>query len=685
MTFRLHFAVLLAAFPLAAIAQGTEPATQTHGIVLSDIDTSTKPGDNFYMYANGLWQQRTVIPPDRVSVGSFTLVFKHTNEQLQAIFADATKANAAPDTDTGRIANLYASYMNEAAIEQHGMPELKAHLAEITAIQNQHDLAHALGLTLRADVDALNATNFHTANLFGLWVAPGFNDPTHYAPYLLQGGDMLPSRDYYLSDSEKMQQLRQQYIQHIARMFTLAGFDNPMVRATHVFFLERALANGQISLADSEDIHKADNVWQASDFNTRAPGLDWPTYFAAAGLGNQKSFYVWQPTAFTAEAAVVASQPLDAWKDWLAYHLIESYAGSVSKQMADERFAFFGTALSGAPQQQPRPERAIGLVNGVLGDAVGQLYVQHYFSPEAKARAQAMVAGLLVAYHHRLEAIDWMAPSTKAEAIKKLDSLRVGIGYPDHWRSYTGLTIAPDDLFGNLYRASLFDYRYNLGRIDQPVDRGEWCMDPQTVNAVNLPLDNGLNFPAAILQPPFFDPQAPDADNYGAIGAVIGHEISHTFDAEGSTFDSHGQVRDWWTPADLAHFKQVTGALAAQFDTYEPFPGVHVNGQQTIDEDIADLGGVAASLDAFHASLHGQPAPKVGGYNGDQQFFLAFAQIWRTKTREAAARQGLLTDPHAPGQYRAETVRNFDAWYKAFNVQPGQKLYLAPDQRVHIW
>jgi endothelin-converting enzyme/putative endopeptidase len=399
----------------------------------------------------------------------------------------------------------------------------------------------------------------------------------------------------------------------------------------------------------------------------------------------QATIIVWQPTAITGEAALVASQSIDGWKDLLAYHLIEEYASSTSKALADERFAFFGATLSGTTQQRPRDFRGDVLVSATLGDAVGQLYVKRFFSPEAKAQAEAIVANLIAAFRVRLENITWMAPATKQEAITKLGTLQVGIGYPDHWRSYAGYDVKPDNLFANLWNASLFDYHYSLGRIGKPVDRKEWCMTPQTVNAVNLPLDNGLNFPAAILQPPFFDPKAPAAHNYGAIGTVIGHEISHTFDSEGAAFDSIGRVRNWWTPEDLAHFNTVTSALAAQYDTYTPFPDLHVNGRQVLGEAIADVAGLAAAYDAFHASLKGSEAPKVANFTGDQQFYIAFAQNWGTVIRDAAMHQQVLTDPHPPGQYRALTVRNEDPWYTAFDIQPTDKLYLAPKARVRIW
>jgi putative endopeptidase len=680
---RLHLCAALISTLCVSASIAQTPAT--HGVALSDIDHSVKPGDNFYLYANGAWINRTTIPSDRVAVGNFSVLADRADKQVAAIIAQAASSNPAPNTDLRRIADLYHSYMDEPAIEHQGLSSIQPDLTRIAAIKTPHDLAHALGLTLRSDVDALNMTNYHTPNLFGLWVAPGFNDPDHYAPYLMQGGLVLPGRDYYLDNSAHMQEVRAKYAAHAATMFKLAGFSDPEARAAHVLALEHDLAAQQISLADNEDIKHANNLWQASDFSTKAPGLDWPEYFRAAGLTSQKSFYVWQPSAFKGESALVASTPIDTWKDFLILHLLEANAAFLPRAFAAEHFAFFGTTLSGAPQQRPRDQRAVAVVNQTLGEAVGKLYAQRYFSPEAKAQAEALVANLLTAFHHRLETITWMAPATKEEAIRKLGTLKVSVGYADTWRTYDNLDIQPDDLAGNLLRASLFEYHYSLHRIGQPTDRSEWVLTPQTVNAVNLPLDNGLNFPAAILQPPFFDPQAPAASNYGAIGSIMGHEISHTFDTEGASFDSQGRVRDWWTPSDFAHFNQVTTALANQFDTYEPLPGVHVNGRQTLGEDIADLGGIAAAYDAFHASLNNQPAPELDGLTGDQQFFLAFSQNWKTKERPDAERQQILTDPHAPDEDRAETVRNIDAWYAAFHVQPSDKLYLTPGQRVHIW
>ena len=660
-------------------------AQQEHGIQIQNIDKSVVPGDNFYLYANGDWIKRTEIPADRAGIGVFSTLADAANQNTAAIIKQAAESNPAPGTNARKIADLYASYMDEATIEKRGLDPLKQHLASVAALKDKHALADCLGETLRADVDPLNNTNFHTQNLFGLWVAPGFNDSDHYAPYLLEGGLVLPEPEYYLSDDEHMKTIREKYKTHLAALFTLAGFGDANTRAAHVVELETAIAKLHTTLADDEDVHRANNPWTRADFKAKAPGLDWDAYFKAAGLGQQDTFIVWQPSGFTGEAALVEKMPLETWKDWLTAHMLEEYAGVLPKAFADEQFDFFGKVLSGVPQQRPRDKRAIGRVNACLGDAVGQIYAQKYFPPEAKQQAQEMVANLIAAFRKRIDALDWMAPATKAEAQAKLTTLYVGIGYPETWKDYSTYEVKADDLFGNMRRAHLWELHRQEARIGGPVDRHEWSMEPQTVNAVNLPLQNALNFPAAILQPPFFDPRAPAVTNYGAIGAIIGHEISHTFDTEGSTFDSKGKVRNWWTDADLAHFNASTEKLAKQYDAYEPFPGVHVNGKQTLAENIADNGGVSAAYDGYRAAYKGKQAPDHEGFTGDQQFFLAFGQNWGSKAREQAERQQVLTDPHSPSQYRADMVRNLDAWYPAFNVQPGQALYLKPEDRVRVW
>jgi endothelin-converting enzyme/putative endopeptidase len=672
-----------AAFAQPAPAQSA--VADTHGIAVSHMDRSIVPGDDFYHYANGEWIKHTEIPADRAAIGVFSMLDDIANKNTAGIIEEAAKSHAAAGSGTRKIADLYNSYMNEKEIEAKGLAPLETRLKAIREIKDKRQLARALGESLRNDVDPLNNTNFHTANLFGLWVAPGFHDSAHYNAYLLQGGLALPDREYYLASSDRMKEIRSKYQAHVAAMLKLAGYEDSDARATRIIELEHAIAEKHTSLADNEDITRADNTWKPADFTAKAPGLDWAEFFSAAGLGKQKSFIVWQPDAFTAESALVASTPLETWKDWLAYHLVEGYAGVLPKAFVDERFAFFGQTLSGTPQQRPRWQRGVFVVNGVLGDSVGKIYARRYFSPAAKARAQAMVANIIAVYRRRLEGLDWMAPATKAEALAKLNTLYVGVGYPESWRNYSALVIKPDDILGNLWRSNLFEYHHDVNRLGGVVDKKEWSMTPQTVNAVNLPLQNALNFPAAVLQPPFFDPEAPDAANYGAIGTVIGHEISHTFDTEGSSFDATGAVRNWWTPEDHAHFSAATKKLAAQYDTYKPFPDLSVNGQQTLGENIADVAGLSAAFDGYHASLGGKTAPVQDGFTGDQQFLIAFGQNWATKERDAMLRRQVMTDPHAPAEFRAATVRNVDAWYRAFDVVPGQKLYLAPDERVRIW
>ncbi len=675
---------LISAFSLVVIAQDA-PKQESHGIAAANMDTSVKPGDDFYQYANGSWIKRTEIPADRRGIGVFSTLADLSEKRTSGLIEEAAKENAPAGSGARRIADLYNSFMDESGIEAKGLAPLRLHLDAISAIHDKRALARVLGESLRADVDALNNTNFHTPNLFGLWVAPGFNDSEHYAAYLLQGGVQLPDREYYLSDTERMKNIRSQYQVHVSTMLKLAGFTDTDARAARIVELEHSIAERHLSLADSENIQKANNTWTQADFAAKAPGLDWKEYFQGAGLGKQASFIVWQPTAFTGESALVASTDLETWKDWLAFHLIEAYAGVLPKAVADAQFDFFGKTLSGVTEQRPRWKRGVAFVNLLIGDDVGQIYAQRYFPAEAKEQAQAMVANIIASFRQRIEALSWMDASTKAEAEAKLSTLYVGIGYTDTWKDYSSYEVKADDMFGNLWRGRLFDYHHDVGRLGKQIDRKEWSMTPQTVNAVNLPLQNALNFPAAILQPPFFDPQAPAAANYGAIGSVIGHEISHTFDTEGAAFDSKGRVRNWWTPADFAHFEAATAKLAAQYDTYKPFPDISVNGKQTLGENIADVAGISAAYDGYHASLGGKPAPVQDGFTGDQQFFIAFAQNWGSKTREASLRQQVMTDPHAPAEFRAATVRNIDAWYPSFNIQPGDGLYLAPAERVRIW
>jgi predicted metalloendopeptidase len=482
-----------------------------------------------------------------------------------------------------------------------------------------------------------------------------------------------------------MAEVRTAYLGHIAKVLRLASVPEPEGKAARIFALEQAIARVHRSRLDTGDVRKGNNHWTRKEFDTRAPGLDWSAFFSAAGLDRQADFVVWQPSALAGIAALVGSEPLDTWKDYLTFHAVDRASGVLPKAFVEEHFAFHGKVLSGTPELRVRWKRAVEATNDALGDAVGKLYVRHYFPPEEKARLQAMVRNILAAFSQRIDALPWMAPATKVQAKAKLAVLKVGVGYPDRWIDYSGLWVAPGDAFGNAERAEIFELRRNLNKLGQPVDRGEWVMTPQTVNAVNLPAMNALNFPAAILQPPFFDPHRPEVMDYGATGATIGHEISHSFDDQGSLFDAAGRLHNWWTKGDLEHFQASAQQLVKQFDAYRPFPDLAINGRLTLGENIADVAGLAAAYDAYRLSLGGKEASACEGFSGDQQFFLSYAQSWREKSREPALRQQILTNSHAPAQYRAGSVRNLDAWVAAFDVKPGQTLYLASFDRVRIW
>jgi putative endopeptidase len=668
---------------VAAAASAPAPAT-TIGIDLAGIDHSVKPGDDFFAYANGNWLKTAEIPADRASTGTFLKVFEKAQQRTADLIKDAGDTHPAPGSDARRIADYYAAFMDTAAIEQHGLDPIRPQLSAIDAIASRTDLARVLGSRLRADVDPINATNFQTEHLFGLFVTKGLESRDNIA-YLLQGGLGMPSRDYYLSADKTMAGMRDKYQVYMAALLKQAGVADADAKAKAAFALETKIAKAQESLLDSEDVHKANQLWSEADFGKHAPGLDWATFFKAAGLDDQKQVDPWQPQGITGLAALVGSQPLSAWKALLTFHTLDHSAALLPKAFADLSFDFYGRTLSGTPQQRDRWKRGVGITSSDLGDAVGKIYVAKYFPASSKARIEQLVKNLLAAFDARIDTLQWMTPATRQKAKAKIATLRVSVGYPDTWRDYSSLQIKPDDALGNHLRAAAFEYAYQKSKLGKPIDNAEWWMTPQTVNAVNLPLQNALNFPAAILEPPFFDPNADDAANYGSIGAVIGHEISHSFDNTGSEFDAQGDLANWWTPADAAHFKTATDKLAKQFDQYEPLPGLHVNGKQTLGENIADVSGLTVALAAYHHSLGGQPAPVIDGLTGDQRFFIAFGQAWRSKARDAAVRQALATDVHAPGPFRAQTVRNLDDWYKAFDVKPDQKLYLAPADRVQIW
>jgi len=652
-----------------------KPQLGDWGYDAAGMDRTVNPGDNFFDYANGTWSKTTEIPADKPVWGGFVELDELSTQRTRTIIEDAAKANAPAGSVQRKVGDFYASFMDEAAIEAKGAAALKPGLDRVAAIRTPSDLARAFG--------ELGQTGVRTP--FGVQVDQDLKDNTLYSAYVGQGGLGLPDRDYYLDAANpKFVEAKAKYKTHIANMLRLAGIADPEGRAERILGLETKIAQAHWTRVQSRQIENLYNPMTTAELPAKMPGFDWNAYLAAAGLASVDRVIVAQPSALTGAAKLVASEPIETWKDYLTFRTIAASAPLLAKAFVDENFAFNGNILSGTPQLPERWKRASGLVGRGMGEAVGQLYVARYFPPEAKAKADELVGNLIKAMDVRLQGLTWMAPETKAKARVKLAAFTPKIGYPDKWRDYSALEIRRGDALGNAMRASQFEYNRNIAKIGQPIDRSEWGMSPQTVNAYANPLMNEIVFPAAILQPPFFDPNADDAVNYGGIGAVIGHEISHHFDDQGRKFDTKGNMADWWTEKDIAEFKKLTDRMVAQYGGYEALPGKKVNGELTLGENIADLAGLAIAYDAYQMSLKGKPAPVIGGYTGDQRFFLGFGQVWRTKYRDALLQQLLTVDTHSPGPIRPLVVRNFDPWYKAFNVRDG-KLYLPPEQRIRIW
>ena len=665
--------VTLALFAVSAAA--AKPDIGDFGFDTAGMDRSVPPGEDFYMFANGTWNKDTVIPADKARFGAFDVLSDRSLSRSRSIIEAAAKAGPAGDADAQKVGSYYTAFMDEAGIEARGLRPLQPLLTQFAAITTRAQLAEALG--------ALQQLGVSTPVRISVQQDP--KAPQRYMVDLRQGGIGLPDRDYFLVDTPKFADTRDKYRAHIAIMFRLAGLSEPEARAKAVFDLEHDIAQAQWTRIEQRDPVKSYNLRDVAGLSSGAPGFDWPAFLAAAGLGNETRFNATEPSAFAGFAKLAADRPLPVWRDYMTLRLLEARAGVLPKAIRDEAFAFNGTVLSGQPEEQPRWKRAVNATNGALGEAVGKLYVAQYFTPAAKAQADTLVANLRAAMAARIETLDWMSPATKAQAEIKLASFDPKIGYPSKWRDYTALKASADDAFGNANRAQAFEYQRNLHKLGGPLDRTEWGMTPQTVNAYYNPPKNEIVFPAAILQAPFFDPNADPAVNYGGIGVVIGHEISHGFDDQGRQYDSTGTLRDWWTPEDAAKFKVRADRLIAQYDAYEVLPGTHIKGGLTLGENIADLAGLRISYDAYHLSLHGKPAPVIDGLTGDQRFFLGFAQVWRERQRDAALLSQVTSNPHSPGEQRASTVRNFDPWYAAFNPKPGGKLYLTPEQRVRIW
>jgi putative endopeptidase len=639
-----------------------------------DMDRSLSPGDDFYRYANGGWLKTVAIPAGQSSFDTRAILTKRTGERVRDLIQGAATSQSIKGSIAQKVGDYYASFVDVEAIEAKGLTPLAGEMAAISAITNKASLSFYLGATLNTEVDGLTANADH---VFGVWVNQSFTDSRHYVFHLMQGGLGMPDLDSYVDPSPKMVELRSQYQARIAAVLKLADVADAETKATRILSLEVRMAQSHALDSDAADVFKQNNPWKRGDFNVKAPGMDWDAYFKAAGVDDQPEFIVWQPSAVTGTSALVGSEDIELWKDYLRFHLIEHYASVLPKAVA--------SIFSDTQQTSDREKDAIAATNAALGQAVGRLYTQRYFPPEAKAKAQAMVADLISAYRARISNLTWMSSQTKEKALAKLATLKIGVGYPDTWIDYSTFDVVRGDAFGNMRRAGAFNRLFNLEKLKRPADMGEWRIDPQIVGAVIVFTPNTETFSAGLLQPPYFDYQGDAASNYGSAGAGMAHEISHSFDELGNIYDDQGRVGMWWTAEDVANYHAAAEKLATQVDGYCPFADLCVNGKQVLSESIADLAGLLTAHDAYALSLKGKSDVVIGGLSGEQRFFLAFSQRWRKLQSDDARRLQMKTDTHLPGEYRSDEVRNVEAWYKAFGIAPGDKLYLKPEGRIGIW
>jgi len=679
--FRTTALVTLVACAIALTTAAVDRATpKIEGV--QSVDRSIHPGDDFYRFANGGWLKTAVVPAGQSAFDNRAMLVARTSQRVRELIQEAAASPGTEGTLSQRVGDYYASFLDERAIDAKGMTPIAAELSAIAAIVDKTSLSAYVGGTLNSEVDGLTGNGDH---IFGVWVNQSFTDSRNYVFHLLQGGLGMPDRETYIDSSAKASALRGQYQAHIAAMLKLAGFADAESRAARVLQLEIRIAQTHAPDADAADVFKQNNAWKRVDFSVKAPGMDWQAFFRTAGVEEQPEFIVWQPSAVTGTSALIASESIDTWKDYLRYHVVEHFASVLPKAIRAEHFAFYGTTLSGEQQMPERSPDAIAATNAALGQAVGKLYTERYFPPEARAKAQQMVADLIAAYRARISNLAWMSEQTKAKALAKLAALRVDVGYPDHWIDYSNLKIVRGDAFGNMQRTEAFNRWYNLAKLKRPADPDEWRIDPQIVGAIIMFSPNTETFSAGILQPPYFDPKGDTASNYGSAGAGMAHEISHSFDELGNLYDAQGRLEKWWTKEDAENYHAAAAKLVAQFSSYCPFADLCVNGEKVLTESIADLAGLVVAHDAYVLSLQGKGDALVDGLTGEQRFFLAFAQRWRKLQDEAGLRRQIKSDTHAPGEYRSDTVRNVDAWYKAYDVKPGDKLYLKPGERVEIW
>ena len=661
-------ALVPAAVAPAPAASAPKPQYGAFGFDAAGMDRAVTPGNDFFDYANGTWVKNTQIPADKASYGMFNVLDDLSKERTHTIIEEQAKN---PNSEIGAA---YESFMDEAAVEAKGLAPFEPWLNEVRSIKTKTALTKAY-----ADADELSIDT-----PFRMFIGQDRKNSDAYALNVIQGGLGMPDRDYYLSADPKLSETRAKYLEHLTNVLTLAGEANAGARAKAILDFETSIAKVHWTKAASRDANKTYNKMTMAEVRKFAPGFDFPAYIKDEGA-NVDYVIVFQPSAFKGINSLIGSAPVSVLRDQLLVRSLDSYASYLPKKFDQERFSFYGTVLSGTPEQEPRWKRAVNFTVDTMGDDVSKLYVAKYFPPETKAAADKLVQNLIAAMHRRIDKLDWMSSDTKAKAHAKLAAFAPKIGYPSQWRDMSGLTIDRSDLLGNAMRSAKFETAYQLGKLGGPIRRWEWGMTPMTINAYSNPTMVEIVFPAAILQPPFFDPNADAAVNYGGIGAVIGHEMSHQFDDQGAKYDLHGNLVDWWTPADSQNFQSRLDKYEAQINSYEPLPGLHVNGKLTMGENVADLAGLTVAHDAYLASLNGAPPPVIDGMSADQRVYLGWAQVWRCKYREPALRQQLLTNPHSPCKVRTDVVRNMDPWYSAFNVQPGQSLYLTPDQRVRIW
>jgi putative endopeptidase len=669
----------LAALTLClASAQAAAPAARPQygdfGLDLSARDPSVKPGDDFYRYATGHWLATHTIPADRTRWGTLDQLAEDADERVRKLIQSLPQRAPAGSIEQ-KVGDFYRAFLDEDAIDAAGLKPARPALDAIAAARSYEDIAQLMG---RPDLQLKSPMEF------GIGIDA--KNPDRYLTIVAQGGLGLPDRDYYLKDDAKFQEIRIQYQAHLEKMLTLAGAADAAAQAPQILALETKMAEVEWPRAKLRERDLTYNPRSLAQLEQMAPEYSWKAMLGAGGLQDRAEVNVAQPDAIEKLAKVFTSVPVGVWQSYLEVHYLDAHAALLPKAFDTESFDFFGRKLNGQQEQRERWKRAVTAVNDELGEAVGQLYVKEYFPPAAKARALALVENLRKAYAAHFATVPWMSAATRKVALEKLAAFRPKIGYPDKWRDYSALEVRSDDALGNEARAEVFEWNRELRRIDQPTDRDEWHMTPQTVNAYYNPVFNEVVFPAAILQPPFFDPYADAAVNYGAIGGVIGHEMGHGFDDQGAKSDAKGVLRTWWLPEDTTAFKKLGDKLAAQYDSYDVVGGLHVNGRLTLGENIGDLSGLTITYVAYHLSLHGKKAPVLEGLTGDQRVFLAWAQGWHTLIRDERLRNQVLTDPHSPAQFRVNgVVRNVDAWYAAFDVKPGDKLYLAPQDRVHIW